>query len=44
MSVLQEILDIRGLSQLPLPLWKLKITDEEYEGLKHTLQDNQHLK
>lgn len=42
MSVLQEILEIRGLSQLPLPLWKLKITDEEYEGLKLTLQENQY--
>lgn len=42
MSVLQEILEIRGLSSLPLPLWKLKITDEEYEGLKRTLQENQH--
>ena len=42
MSVLQEILDCRGLDKCPLPLWKLRLSDEEYEGLKQTLKDHQY--
>ena len=33
-----KILERRNLSVVPLPLWKLKVTDEEYESLKKELR------
>lgn len=38
MSVLEEILERRGLEECPQPLWRLKLSNEEYESLKSTLR------
>ncbi len=38
MSVLEEILQRRGLEECPQPLWRLKLSNEEYESLKSTLR------
>lgn len=37
MSFFDTLLEKRGLSRAPIPLWKLKVTDKEYEELKRTL-------
>ena len=37
MSFFDTLLKNRGLSHAPIPLWKLKVTDEEYEELKDSL-------
>lgn len=39
MSFFNTILSYRGLSVCPTPLWKLKVTDEEYEQLRQFLFD-----
>ena len=38
MSILEEILERRGLEECPQPLWRLKLSNEEYESLKSTLR------
>ncbi len=38
--VLEDILQKRGLEECPNPLWKLKLTEEEYEDLKSTLREH----
>ncbi len=43
MSYFDEILDKRGLETCPLPLWKLKLTDEEYEQLREVLEKRTHI-
>lgn len=42
--VLNEILQSRGLKVLPqnMPLWQLKLTSEEYCGLKDTILENKY--
>ncbi len=39
MSVLQKILERKGRQECPLPLWKLKITEQDYEDLRVSLRD-----
>lgn len=41
-SLLRDILQTRGMDSLPknYPLWKFKLSDEEYDGLKRTIQSN----
>ncbi len=34
MSFFDELLITRGSSECPTPLWKLKVTDDEYESLR----------
>lgn len=38
MSLFDEFLERRHRNQCPLPLWKLKITDEEFEELRKLLE------
>ena len=38
MSYFDSLLEKRGLDACPLPLWKLKVTDEEYKELRELLQ------
>lgn len=38
MTYFDSLLEKRGLDVCPLPLWKLKVTDEEYEELRGLLQ------
>ena len=38
MTELEQILERRGLNECPLPLWQLKLSQEEYESLKETLR------
>ena len=38
MDFFNSLLEKRGLSSPPIPLWRLKITDEEYEELKSLLR------
>ena len=33
MKFIEQLLDKRGLNKVPLPLWKLKLTEEEYQQL-----------
>lgn len=40
MSYFNDLLKNRNLSACPLPLWRLKITDREYEDLKGLLQQH----
>lgn len=35
-----DLLKARNLSECPLPLWRLRVTDKEYEGLKGLLQQH----
>ena len=37
MSFFNTLLEKRGLTSVPTPLWRLKVTDEEYEELKALL-------
>lgn len=37
MSLFDTLLTKRDLTRAPIPLWKLKVTDEEYEELKDTI-------
>ena len=37
MSFFDELLIARGFSECPTPLWKLKVTDDEYESLRQFL-------
>ena len=37
MSLFDTLLTKRDLTRAPIPLWKLKVTDEEYEELKETI-------
>ena len=39
MSELQKILERKGRQECPLPLWKLKITEQDYEDLRVSLRD-----
>lgn len=39
MGYFEELLSKRNLSECPLPLWRLKITDEEYESLRLLLRE-----
>lgn len=43
MSYFDNILKIRGLEECPLPLWKLKITEEEFEELRVLLEKRTHV-
>lgn len=38
-TYLREILNTRGLADMPAPLWRLKLSDDEYKGLKGVLVD-----
>jgi hypothetical protein len=42
MGYFESILEKRNLTECPLPLWKLKITDEEYDELKTLLEKRTH--
>gem|GEM_PF-1248738 len=37
MSLFDTLLTKRDLTRAPIPLWKLKVTDDEYEELKETI-------
>ena len=41
-KALCDILETRGMDAIPsnVPLWKLKLTDSEYDSLKHTLRNH----
>lgn len=39
-----DLLDSKGYTECPLPLWKLKITDEEFEELRKLLNRQTHKK
>lgn len=39
MSVFQQILENRNLESCPLPLWRLKLTSQEYELLRSELRE-----
>lgn len=43
MSYFNNLLDNRGLETCPLPLWKLKLTDDEYEELRSILEKRTHI-
>ena len=43
MNFLNKILEKRQLEKCPLPLWKLKLTDEEYEELRSLLEKRTHI-
>lgn len=43
MNFLNKILEKRQLEKCPLPLWKLKVTDEEYEELRSLLEKRTHI-
>lgn len=38
MGYFETILQRRGLEECPLPLWKLKITEEEFKELRDLLE------
>lgn len=38
MRFIKKLLDKRGLDKVPLPLWKLKLTEEEYQELRDLLK------
>ncbi len=40
MSYFDDLLKVRNLTECPLPLWKLRVTDKEYENLKDLLQQH----
>lgn len=40
---LESLLEKRELEECPLPLWKLKLTDDEFEGLRKSLELRTHL-
>ncbi len=40
MSYFNNLLKARNLTECPLPLWRLKVTDREYEDLKGLLQQH----
>lgn len=40
MSFFNDLLKARNLADCPLPLWRLKVTDKEYETLKGLLQEH----
>jgi len=42
MSYFDSILEKRNLESCPLPLWKLKITDDEYKELREILEKRTH--
>ena len=43
MSYFESILQKRGLKECPLPLWKLKITEEEFKELRELLEKRTHV-
>ena len=43
MSYFETILQKRGLEECPLPLWKLKITEEEFKELRDLLEKRTHV-
>lgn len=43
MSFLDSLLKKRGLEECPLPLWKLKITEEEFKELRELLEKQTHV-
>lgn len=43
MSYFETILEKRGYDKCPLPLWKLKISDEEFEELRSVLEKRTHI-
>lgn len=43
MSYFESILQKRGLDECPLPLWRLKITDEEFKELRDLLEKRTHV-
>ena len=43
MSYLESLLQKRGLDECPLPLWRLKITDEEFKELRDLLEKRTHV-
>jgi hypothetical protein len=43
MSYFDNILHKRGYDKCPLPLWKLKITDEEFKELRELLEKRTHI-
>ncbi len=43
MSYFETILRKRGLEECPLPLWKLKITEEEFKELRDLLEKRTHV-
>jgi hypothetical protein len=43
MSYFDSILNSRNIEECPLPLWRLKITDEEYKELRSTLEKRTHV-
>ena len=43
MSYFDNILYNRGYEKCPLPLWKLKITDEEFKELQEILEKRTHI-
>ena len=40
MNFFNDLLKARNLTECPLPLWRLKVTDKEYENLKGLLQQH----
>lgn len=42
MTYFNELLQKRGLNDCPLPLWTLKLTNEEYETLRKVLKNRTH--
>lgn len=40
MSYFNDLLKARNLTECPLPLWRLKVTDKEYENLKGLLKQH----
>lgn len=43
MNYFESLLEKRGYQECPLPLWKLKITDEEFEELRTILEKRTHI-
>lgn len=43
MGYLESLLEVRGLDECPLPLWKLKITEEEFDCLRGLLEKRTHI-
>lgn len=43
MSYLDSLLKKRGLKECLLPLWKLKITEEEFKELRELLEKQTHV-
>ncbi len=42
MTFFESLLNTRGLDKCPLPLWKLKITEEEFKELRELLERRTH--